>query len=79
MDIHMTKHILNNEQTSESRESGASLTSVSSGKEAAPPIMLPEGYRPSEDEEFMNPMQLAYFRHKLEEWRLELLAEASDT
>ena len=75
----MTKHILNNEQTSESRESGASLTSVSSGKEAAPPIMLPEGYRPSEDEEFMNPMQLAYFRPKLEEWRLELLAEASDT
>ena len=75
----MTKHILNNEQTSESRESGASLTSVSSGKEAAQPIMLPEGYRPSEDEEFMNPMQLAYFRHKLEEWRLELLSEASDT
>ena len=79
MDIHMTKHILNNEQTSESRELGASLTTVSSGNEAASPIMLPEGYRPSEDEEFMNPMQLAYFRHKLEEWRLELLAEASDT
>ena len=29
---------------------------------SASPILLPEGYRPSEDEEFMNPMQLAYFR-----------------
>ena len=74
MDIHMTKHILNIERTSESRGSGARLTSVSGGKEAAPPIMLPEGYRPSEDEEFMNPMQLAYFRQKLENWRAELLA-----
>lgn len=81
MEIHMTKHILNSEQTTKSQESGSSSASVSSGngKEAASPIMLPEGYRPSEDEEFMNPMQLAYFRHKLEEWRVELLAEASDT
>ena len=43
------------------------------------PILLPEGYRPSDDEEFMNPMQLAYFRQKLENWRTELLAEASET
>jgi DnaK suppressor protein len=42
-------------------------------------ILLPEGYRPSEDEEFMNPMQLAYFRQKLENWRTELLAEATET
>ena len=46
---------------------------------SASPILLPEGYRPSEDEEFMNPMQLAYFRRKLENWRAELLAEASET
>ena len=46
---------------------------------SASPILLPEGYRPSEDEEFMNPMQLAYFRKKLENWRAELLAEASET
>jgi DnaK suppressor protein len=45
----------------------------------ATPILLPEGYRPSEDEEFMNPMQLAYFRQKLENWRAELLAEATET
>jgi len=48
-------------------------------KAASEPILLPAGYRPSEDEEFMNPMQLAYFRQKLEIWRAELLNEASET
>jgi DnaK suppressor protein len=46
---------------------------------SASPILLPEGYRPSEEEEFMNPLQLLYFRKKLEAWRAELLDEASDT
>ena len=41
--------------------------------------MLPEDYRPSEDEEFMNPMQLLYFQRKLEAWRAELLDDASGT
>ena len=45
----------------------------------ASPALLPEGYRPSETEEFMNPMQLLYFRQKLEAWRMELIDEASDT
>jgi DnaK suppressor protein len=40
---------------------------------------LPPDYRPSEDEEFMNPMQLEYFRQKLLRWRAELLAESTDT
>ena len=40
---------------------------------------LPPDYRPSEDEEFMNPRQLEYFRQKLLRWRLELLAESSGT
>ena len=35
---------------------------------SASPILLPEGYRPSEEEEFMNPLQLLYFRKKLEAW-----------
>jgi DnaK suppressor protein len=52
---------------------------ANSNKASASPILLPEGYRPSEDEEFMNPMQLLYFRHKLESWRAELLDEASET
>src|SRR3954454_21941177 len=40
---------------------------------------LPPDYRPSEDEEFMNPMQLEYFRQKLLRWRGELVAESSGT
>jgi DnaK suppressor protein len=40
---------------------------------------LPPDYRPSEDEEFMNPRQLAYFRHKLLRWRQDLLREAGET
>jgi DnaK suppressor protein len=40
---------------------------------------LPPDYRPSDDEEFMNPLQLEYFRQKLMRWRAELLAESSDT
>jgi len=40
---------------------------------------LPPDYRPTDDEEFMNPMQLEYFRQKLLRWRVELLAESSET
>ena len=41
--------------------------------------ILPEGYKPSRDEEFMNPFQLEYFRQKLLDWRAELLNEANQT
>ena len=41
--------------------------------------MLPADYRPSESEKFMNPMQLLYFRQKLEAWKAELLDDASET
>lgn len=40
---------------------------------------LPPDYRPSEDEEFINPLQAEYFRQKLLRWRAELLAESSET
>ncbi len=40
---------------------------------------LPEGYRPSESEPYMSPMQLAYFRRKLLQWRDELLDESEET
>lgn len=42
-------------------------------------IILPEGYKPSENEEYMNPMQLCYFKTKLKNWREELLAESRNT
>jgi len=40
---------------------------------------LPPDYRPSDDEEFMSPLQVEYFRQKLLLWRADLLAESSDT
>src|SRR5947207_14345322 len=40
---------------------------------------LPPGYHPSDAEEFMNPLQVEYFRQKLLRWRAQLLAESSDT
>ena len=40
---------------------------------------LPEDYRPSEDEPFMNDMQRAYFRRKLLNWRDEILRSTKET
>lgn len=38
-----------------------------------------DAYRPNANEEFMNPMQLAYFRQKLLNWKEELLRESAGT
>ncbi|MPT47250.1 MAG: RNA polymerase-binding protein DksA [Sphingobium sp.] len=40
---------------------------------------LPEGYKPSPDEEFMNPLQLEYFRQRLLDWKKEIMSEAEST
>jgi DnaK suppressor protein len=40
---------------------------------------LPPDYRPSDDEEFMSPTQIEYFRQKLLRWRADLVAESSET
>jgi hypothetical protein len=37
------------------------------------------GYRPAQDEPYMNPRQLDYFRAKLEAWRAELIEESEQT
>lgn len=42
-------------------------------------VTLPPDYRPSDKEEFMNPLQLEYFRQKLLRWRQDLLREAGET
>jgi DnaK suppressor protein len=42
------------------------------------PVLPPE-YRPNDDEEFMNPLQIEYFRQKLLRWRAELLADSTGT
>ena len=38
-----------------------------------------DGYRPSDDEPFMNPRQREYFRRKLLAWREEILRESKGT
>lgn len=40
---------------------------------------LPAEYRPSEDEEYMNPRQLEYFRQKLLTWKQQLITESQAT
>lgn len=40
---------------------------------------VPEGYRPSDDEPFMNEMQLGYFRQKLLTWREDILRQTRET
>lgn len=42
-------------------------------------INMPEGYKPSDKEEYMNPMHLEYFKSKLLNWKDELLNNANDT
>lgn len=42
-------------------------------------VELPEGYRPSADEPFMNDKQKEFFRRKLVAWREELLHESAET
>lgn len=40
---------------------------------------LPDDYRPSEDEPFMNERQLIYFRKKLLAWKSEILESSRET
>ena len=42
-------------------------------------VKIDEGYRPSEDEPFMNERQREYFRRKLINWKNEILREAQET
>ena len=42
-------------------------------------VSLPPDYRPLEQEAFMNPLQMEYFRQKLMRWRMDLIREADGT
>jgi DnaK suppressor protein len=42
-------------------------------------LVLPDTYRPSDDEPFMNERQREYFRSKLLKWKQEILDEAKST
>ena len=55
------------------------MTKAKAGAGSVAQNMLPDDYRPSEDEDFMNPLHLLYFQKKLESWKAELLDDASGT
>ncbi|MFP4477652.1 MAG: RNA polymerase-binding protein DksA [Desulfatibacillaceae bacterium] len=42
-------------------------------------LVIPEGYRPKEDEEYMSDLQLAYFQRSLLSWKQQLLQESEQT
>ena len=42
-------------------------------------VILPPDYKPSENEEYMNEMQLEYFRQKLLSWKKSLIGQSMDT
>ena len=41
--------------------------------------VITDGYKPSDDEPFMNERQKEYFRRKLNAWRESILAESKET
>ncbi|MCM0020582.1 MAG: RNA polymerase-binding protein DksA, partial [Tagaea sp.] len=41
--------------------------------------LLPPDYKPTDKEEFMNPLMREFFRQKLLHWRVELLKESTET
>lgn len=43
------------------------------------PIVLPDGYRPSEKEPFMSPEQQVYFRDKLVAWKDDIIRQTRET
>ena len=42
-------------------------------------LKVPDSYRPSDDEPFMNERQLEYFKQKLLVWKEEILRESRET
>lgn len=42
-------------------------------------VELPKSYRPTDEEPFMNSLQLEYFRRKLLDWKEDILRESKET
>ena len=51
----------------------------SSGSNAFDQIILPDGYQPSDSEEFMGPLHKAYFLAKLRAWKEAIIVESRAT
>jgi DnaK suppressor protein len=52
---------------------------IQSNKAASSSIVLPDNYRPSDTEPFMNERQRLYFRSKLLGWKEEILRQTRET
>lgn len=61
------------------QDAGTDTINADTMNEVLADIVLPPDYRPSANEEFMNPRQLAYFRNKLLGWKDEILRESEST
>lgn len=53
--------------------------SIAQTEDSLAAVELAPDYEPSENEEFMNDQQLAYFRQRLGDWKAQILREAQDT
>jgi len=42
-------------------------------------VTVPQNYKPTEKESYMNPVMLEYFRHKLQHWKIEIVHESDIT
>jgi len=42
-------------------------------------VVIPDGYVPSDDEDFMNPVQKEYFKQKLLTWKAEIITQTKET
>lgn len=83
-----TKQVITEESKKNSRkgvitptasEAGITMEGGRYALAATTNIDLPPGFRPSSDEEYMNPMHLAFFRNKLRDWRDQLVEESKQT
>jgi len=55
------------------------MTDPDEGNDMKAQTILPEDYRPAEDEPFMNERQVEYFRRKLIAWKEDLLEDSRGT
>ncbi|MEO9467585.1 RNA polymerase-binding protein DksA [Parasphingorhabdus sp.] len=63
----------------ESKLASSAKKKSPSKRAAKKEIVLDDAYDPSDDEEFMNELQQAYFKRQLERWKQEIIDESKET
>ncbi len=62
-------------EDSSERHKAVHIMNASSNMQTA----LPEGYKPTDEEEFMNPVMTAFFKKKLLDWRNDIVEQTKET